>query len=141
MTSLYTIRTWALAHALHPIVWIVYIYLWRSDENQAMLAFLACIIGFFASIPLLYLCWGIVDVIVNSTLSLTLKYWVWIVCAPVFSYISLLLLCWVFTSVVITEYFFSMIEYTGPAMISIVLSILIRFPQFIKLNKEINVIV
>src|SRR5688572_31041626 len=137
-TSGYSFRTWLVAHALHPLIWLVGSVMSSGTEvdRDPLGAFYLSIIAFFLSLPAIWISWAIVDLILSSSMSALIKFLVWMICAPIITYMNAIALIWILSGS------YDLLNYEGtfffivPAMIATMLSVIIRSRQFFIVNGE-----
>lgn len=132
----YVTRTWLLAHCLYPLI-LFFVVLFDQGDMSAFLPIIMIIVGMIllASLPSLFVFWGVVYLIINSPGSAKAKLFFWCLIASILVAINAYLLA---IGLSVGErnndtqgfaLFFGL-----PAVIAIFLSVLIRGKQFFSLQ-------
>lgn len=135
----YAFRTWLVAHALHPMVWVMGSLMFSGTQVDGDIL-VGLYLGFFAlffSLPSIWISWGIVDVILNTSMPVLVKFVVWLFCAPLITYINAILMIWILSGSYEILNHQETIMILTPAMIATMLSVVIRSRQFFIVNAEV----
>ena len=79
---IHTFNTWLVALLLHPFAFILYFFLYNSDEmcgGYGIFLFIIIPIVFFISIPSLLIAWALLSLLTKVTFSAIEKLFIWII--------------------------------------------------------------
>src|SRR5689334_21891488 len=127
----YVMDTWMLTMAFHLVILvggIVILDQWTCQEmaNDVMCCIIFCFVTTFISMPFFLAASFSLMFILDSKISLRLKYLLWLIVVPAITIAGLLCLELFFIHKIYFELFITIV----PAAISTVIAILIRYRQF-----------
>ena len=131
--------TWLLAHAIHPIIWLIsgWLYGEYAELSSVKSAVGLSILALVVSIPVIPFYYIINRGIIRSSFLPLEKFIIWLLCAP------LITACTAFALMVflsnfeyVLAYIDELILFAIPSIIATVLSVCARYDYFIEYNSK-----
>lgn len=139
-TTDHSLFTWSLAHLIHPFIWAaasVYINEELPVEGlKPLIGF--SVVSVVVSLPSLPAYWSLNRWIIEMKLKPNEKFLLWLFVAPVITTATAFVFMFIMGGLLVFAYGDELVLFALPAIIATFLSVLIRYPQFIKLTNQSN---